>query len=74
MRMAQYIYDSFGRMRNIIYPDGEVVFYMYTTGGLLKAVMGTKQGYDAVYLWDRKYDEQGRKTYQLYGNGVQSQF
>ena len=71
---TQYKYDSFGRMRNIIYPDGEVVFYMYTTGGLLKAVTGTKQGYDAVYLWDRKYDEQGRKTYQLYGNGVQSQY
>ena len=29
MRMAQYIYDSFGRMHNIIYPDGKWKRYIY---------------------------------------------
>ena len=63
-------YDSFGRIRNIIYPDGEVVHYGYTTGGLLKNVVGLKQGDNSVYLWNRIYDEQGRKIFQLAGNGV----
>lgn len=52
MREAKYKYDSFGRMRNIIYPDGEVVRYGYTPGGLLKTVDGLKNGDNAIYLWD----------------------
>ena len=63
-------YDSFGRIRNIIYPDGEVVHYGYTTGGLLKNVAGLKHGDNSLYLWDRLYDEQGRKIFQQDGNGV----
>ena len=69
-----YKYDSFGRMRNIIYPDGEVVHYGYTTGGLLKNVVGLKQGQQNIYLWDRLYDEQGRKIFQQDGNGVWTQY
>ena len=65
-----YKYDSFGRMRNIIYPDGEVVHYNYTTGGLLKNVAGLKNGDNSLYLWNRLYDEQGRKIFQQDGNGV----
>lgn len=67
-------YDSFGRMRNIIYPDGEVVYYGYTTGGILKYVSGKKKSQQNIYLWDRQYDEQGRKVSQVYGNGVWTQY
>jgi len=63
-------YDSFGRMRYIVYPDGETVSYGYTTGGFLQNVAGRKGGQDNIYLWNRRYDEQGRKTYQLFGNNV----
>ena len=31
MFKTQYKYDSFGRIRNIVYSDGEVVRYGYTT-------------------------------------------
>ena len=71
---TQYKYDSFGRMRNIIYPDGEVVHYGYATGGLLKSVAGIKQGEQNIYLWDRIYDEQGRKISQLFGNRIQTDY
>ena len=74
MFKTQYKYDSFGRMRNIIYPDGEVVHYGYATGGLLKNVAGLKQGKQNIYLLDRLYDEQGRKAFQQNGNGVWTQF
>ncbi len=71
---TQFKYDSFGRVRNIIYPDGEVVHYGYTTGGLLKSVAGLKQGQQNLYLWDIQYDELGRKIQQTTGNGVWSQY
>ena len=74
MFKTQYKYDSFGRMRNIIYPDGEVVYYGYTTGGILKYVLGKKKSQQNIYLWDRQYDEQGRKVSQVYGNGVWTQY
>lgn len=61
MFKTQYKYDSFGRMRNIIYPDGEVVYYGYTTGGILKYVAGKKKSQQNIYLWDRQYDEQEAK-------------
>ena len=75
MFKTQYKYDSFGRMRNIIYPDGEVVHYNYTTGGLLKTIAGSKRGMRPnIYLANREYDEQGRKVNQLYGNGVWTKY
>ena len=66
---TNYKYDSFGRMRSITYPDGEIVKYDYTTGGLLKNVMGNN-----VYIEDRLYDEQGRKTFQYNGNGTSTRY
>ena len=72
--LTNYKYDSFGRMREIIYPDGEAVRYGYTTGGLLKSVEGTKQGYRNTYLKDVLYDEQGRKEEKLFGNGVRTRY
>ena len=70
MFLTRFTYDSFGRMKSIRYPDGEWVQYAYTTGGLLKSVIGQKQNRQHVYLQNRRYDEQGRKTFQQNGNGV----
>ena len=67
-------HDSFGRMRDIVYPDGEAVHYGYKTGGLLQSVTGVKNGQQNIYLKNRQYDEQSRKTLQLYGNGVQTNY
>lgn len=71
---TQYDYDSFGKMRSIVYPDGEIVTYDYTTGGILKSVCGKKKGTQHVYLQDRLYDEQGRILYTLFGNGVETSY
>lgn len=71
---TQFKYDSFGRIRNIVYPDGEVLHYGYTTGGLLKSVAGIKHGQQNIYLWDRVYDEQGRTIVRLAGNGVMTKY
>ena len=68
--ISQTDYNIIDFLWNIVYPDGETVHYNYTTGGLLKNVVGLKQGRQNLYLWDRVYDEQGRKIFQLAGNGV----
>ena len=73
MFLTCFTYDSFGRMKSIRYPDGELVQYAYSTGGLLKSVIGQKQGATRKYLSDRKYDAQGRVVEQTYGNNVQTQ-
>ena len=73
MFLTRFTYDSFGRMKSIRYPDGELVQYAYTTGGLLKSVIGQKQNHQHVYLQNRRYDEQGRVVEQTYGNNVQTQ-
>ncbi len=36
----KYAYDSWNRIQNITYPDGEVVHYKYNTGGMLDRVYG----------------------------------
>ena len=73
MFLTCFTYDSFGRMKSIRYPDGELVQYAYSTGGLLKSVIGQKQGATRKYLSDRKYDAQGRVVEQTYGNNIQTQ-
>ena len=72
--ISQTDYNIIDFLWNIVYPDGETVHYNYTTGGLLKNVVGLKQGRQNLYLWDRVYDEQGRKIFQLAGNGVWTQY
>jgi hypothetical protein len=39
---TEYLFDSFGRMRQMTYPDGEVLTYGYENGGHLKEAYGTK--------------------------------
>ncbi len=36
----KYAYDSWNRIQNITYPDGEKVNYWYNTGGMLDSVVG----------------------------------
>ncbi len=38
----KYAYDSWNRIQNITYPDGEIVYYQYNTGGMLRQVYGRR--------------------------------
>ena len=70
---TRHHYDSFGRIRNIIYPDGDTVRYQYYATGELLAVSHQQIGYPVETLMsDIQYNVFGQQTYQLYGNGVES--
>jgi RHS repeat-associated protein len=67
---TRYVFDSFGRMDQMIYPDGETLTYTYDRGGLLKKAEGVKRGNRYVYVSKMTYDEFGQRARVEYGNGV----
>lgn len=71
---TQYVFDSFGRMTDLTYPDGEALHYAYDNGGLLKAAWGTKNGTRYDYITSLLYDEYGQRTHIEYGNGTKTDY
>ena len=39
---TKFTYDSWNRVQTITYPDGEIVYYKYNTGGMLRQVYGRR--------------------------------
>ncbi len=67
-------YDSWNRIKQMTYPDGEVVSYDYDTGGQLFAMQGIK-GQDHYPIIDTIfYDKFGSRSYIAYGNGTKTQY
>ena len=68
-------YDSFGRIRNIIYPDGDNVSYTYyPSGELYEVTRSPLSGPPSLIVTKMLYDEQGRNIYRDYGNSVKSAY
>ncbi len=67
---TDYVFDSFGRMLQMTYPDGEVLYYGYDNGGLLKEAYGIKRQNKYPYIKSLFYDEYGQRTAITYGNNV----
>ena len=66
----QYQYDSFGKIRSMIYPDGEEVEYRYLLGGRLYHIKGSKDGTECCYLDNQVYDDRGLLVERLLGDGI----
>ena len=71
---TDYVFDSFGRMQEMTYPDGEKLHYAYDNGGLLKAAWGEKSGNRYDYITKLHYDEFGQRTNIVYGNGTKTTY
>ena len=65
-------YDSWNRIQKMTYPDGEVVTYGYNRGGMLKSVVGNKNGVFSDYIKDIHYNKFELKDTVWYGNGAQA--
>ena len=68
----EYEYDSWNRIQNMTYPDGEVVSYEYNKGGVLQRVTGNKNGQAYTYIDSLLYNKFELKERVLYGNGTKS--
>ncbi|MBQ9427185.1 MAG: hypothetical protein IJU36_06100 [Paludibacteraceae bacterium] len=67
---TDYLYDSYGRMQQITYPDGEKVNYHYGVGGMLSDMESNYYG----TICEREYDERGNRVYQYFGNGTKTNY
>ena len=70
----QYEYDSWNRIQNITYPDGEKVSYDYNLGGMLKSVIGDKNGDTYKYIKEIRYNPFEQKEAVFYGNGTRAYY
>ena len=66
----EFEYDTWNRIKSMLYPDGERVEYHYNIGGSLKSVSSTYAGNQYSYIDEIKYNQFGQKNYVEYGNGA----
>ncbi len=63
-------YDTWGRIQQMVYPDGEVVNYHYNRAGDLQQMDGDKLSRHYDYVKQMGYDKFGDRVYLSYGNGT----
>jgi len=71
---TKYEFDSIGRLRELIYPDGEKLEYTYDRGGLVKGVKSYIGSTVTEYVKSITYDEYGQRRQIRYGNGTQTTY
>ncbi len=72
---TEWEYDSWNRVKQIIYPDNETVTYSYNLGGLLKHVEGYKPNIGTtVYIEDITYDKYEQRTAVINGNQTRTYY
>ena len=67
-------YDTWNRVKSIIYPDGEKVKYTYNQGGNLKSMASVKDGFAQNIIDDLGYDKFEQRVYLKYGNGTETTY
>lgn len=71
---TDYLFDTFGRLQRLSYPDGEVLSFAYDAGGNVMFAQGAKQGQLFNYLTRLEYDKFEQRAYLAYGNGIHTQY
>lgn len=69
---TSFEYDSWNRLQNMTYPDGEKVTYNYDLGGNLNQMTGDYNGTPYSYIQRIDYDYFEQRTYLLYGNNTKT--
>ncbi len=64
-------FDTWGRTRRLVYPDGEVVDFAYNHAGNLTSMQGRKSAREYPIITRQGYDERENRVYRKYGNGTE---
>lgn len=72
--VMNFVYDSWNRIQEISYPDGEAVSYGYNRGGMLNSIKGVKNGVTNRYLKSIRYNRYELKDTVYYGNGTWTEY
>jgi len=67
---TRWLYDSWGRLQEMRYPDGEVLTYGYDSGGLPISATGRRDGVTTSYLTRAVYDRWREPVLMEAGNGT----
>ncbi|MCX4755205.1 SpvB/TcaC N-terminal domain-containing protein [Kitasatospora purpeofusca] len=71
---TKYRYDSWNRLLDLTYPDGETLAYHHNSGGQVDQATGTKSGRTYRYLTRLDYDKFGRSVLLDTGNGTRTTY
>jgi RHS repeat-associated protein len=63
-------FDTWGRIQEMSYPDGEIVSYQYNAAGKLKAMTGQKSNHNYQYVNQIGYDKFEQQSYFVHGNST----
>ncbi len=69
---TEWLYDTWNRVTEMNYPDGEKLEYTYNVGGLLHSFKGSKSGTDYNYVKQLGYDKFEQRVYLQYGNKTET--
>ncbi len=71
---TEWEYDTWNRLKKMIYPDGEEVTYNYNLGGMLQEMYGNKKGTRYDYITRLGYDKFEDRKYIGFGNGTETYY
>ncbi|GGH68345.1 SpvB/TcaC N-terminal domain-containing protein [Phaeocystidibacter marisrubri] len=74
---TDYVFDSWGRVNHMRYPDGEVVSYNYTSAGDLKSMTSSaifNAKYASTFIEEIQYIGSAGQRKITYGNGVEREY
>ena len=66
--VSEYAYDTYNRLRRLIWPDGEALTYAYNSGGLPQSATGSKGTYSYPYLKALTYDKFEQRVFLRQGS------
>ena len=77
---TRFLFETFGRLLRLTYPDGEVLTNFYDSGGNLASTEGVKrvdstgQNHRYEYLHNLFYDKFEQRVFVVQGNGVKTAY
>lgn len=70
----QQRYDSWNRVQEMAYPDGEIVDYEYNAAGKLRTMSGTKGGRQYRIIDRMGYDKFEQRVFMKHGNKAETRY
>ena len=71
---TRYLFDTWGRLHRLEYPDGEILQYTYDSGGLVTSAIGEKDGFTYEYVRRVEHDKFGQRALIETGTGIQTTY
>ena len=72
--VSESTFDTWNRIQEMIYPDGEVVSYQYNQAGKLQQMWSEKEDRRYPIVDQLGYDEFEQRVFCQYGNGTKAQY